>query len=70
MTDYSRMTTEDFQRILFEVLREYNGEQLVTEVPGLYSDLSEYFNNEVLDRWAAEQPEPEEDDDEENEEPV
>lgn len=52
--DYSKMTTEDFDRNLRKCLREYTAEQMLL-IPGIYEIVSEYFNNEILDRWVAEQ---------------
>ena len=54
---YAAMTDDDFNRILVEVVgREKSGTALLS-IPGIYEILSEYFNNEVLDRWEVEQAE-------------
>lgn len=63
MADYADMSTDDFDRILKELLRAMSAEQLL-DIPGIYEIVSEEYKNEVLDRWEAEQPEP---DDEEEE---
>ena len=55
MTDYSTMTQSDFDNILSEILDELTATDLLIQVPAIYSDLVEEFNNEILDRWAAEQ---------------
>ena len=53
MTDYSKMTDADFDRILRDILKGMTGEQLLS-IEGVYELVSEEFNNEILDRWAAE----------------
>ena len=58
MFNYSKMTQEDFDRILCDLLRGMNGVQLLA-VPGVAEILIEEFNNEVLERWASEQVEKE-----------
>ncbi len=47
------ITTEDFDRILEEIIDE-EGAALLT-VPGVYEATSEHFNNDVIARWTAEQ---------------
>lgn len=47
------MSNEDFHRILAEIVVEEAGDLL--GVPGVYEACSEHFNDQVLDRWAAEQ---------------
>jgi len=54
MTDYSKMTDEDFMRILGNIMQEEGGRSILA-IPGVYEAVSEHFNNEVLDRWSAEQ---------------
>jgi len=54
MTDYSKMTQEDFDNILNSILQGMNGSQLLT-IPGIYEILSEEFNNEVLTAWENKQ---------------
>jgi len=58
---YAKMTDDDFDRILAQILDEMTGEQLL-QVPGAYEAFSEHFNNEVLEKW--EEAHPEEDEDE------
>ena len=49
------ISSEDFQRILFEIINEYAPSDLVTMVPDIYSDVCEHFNNEVIERFEEEQ---------------
>ena len=53
-----KITTEDFDRLLGEVINDENvpASQLLS-VPGVYEILAEYYNNDVLDAWKAEQEE-------------
>ena len=53
MKDYSKMTQEDFDRILEQILKKMYASQLL-DIPGIYKVVSEHFNNEVLDRWKEE----------------
>jgi putative intracellular protease/amidase len=53
---YKEMTTEDFNRILSEVMDEENSSDLLA-IGGVYEAVAEHFNNEVLNRWLAEQEE-------------
>lgn len=55
MIDYSKMTNEEFDAILEEIIEEKK--RLILGAPGAYEALSEYYNNEILDRWAARNPE-------------
>lgn len=59
MSQYDKMSNEDFQRILEEIVDESPASHLLS-VPGVYEVVAEHFNNEVLSRWDDEQ----EDDDE------
>lgn len=52
--DYNEMSTEDFDRNLRKCLCARTAEQMLL-IPGIYEVVSEHFNNEVLDRWGAEQ---------------
>jgi len=58
MADYSKMTNEDFHNCLIDVIRN---EDLAIEdwlmIPGIYEIMREYYNNEVLDLWAEDNPE-------------
>lgn len=55
MADYSKMTQDDFNNTLSDILYDMTGEQLL-DIPGIYEILSEYFNNEVLEQWASSNP--------------
>ncbi len=52
MSKYSKMTNEDFIGILTSILGEKNGTDLLS-IPGIYEILAEYYNNQVLEIWAA-----------------
>jgi hypothetical protein len=67
MTDYSRMTTDDFQRILEEKVALLGTAELLA-IPGIHEILSEELNNEILEQWEEENPEPDEEPDEEDDE--
>ena len=45
-----KMTHDDVEKYLFEILSEYRGDQLVT-IPGMYEILSQHFNNEIIERY-------------------
>lgn len=49
-----------FEQKLYEILRNKTGEELVLEVPNIYSDVSEYYNNQVIDEISAESGDEEE----------
>jgi hypothetical protein len=53
-SDYDEMSQDDFDRILAEIVDEIGASQLIFEVPNIYSDVAEHFNNDVLDRWREE----------------
>lgn len=53
MTEYSWVTDEMFDQKLVEILKGYNGAQLLY-VPGIQEILSEHFNNAVLDALESE----------------
>ena len=55
MGRYDKMTTENFDQILHEIVGKYPASNLLS-VPGVYEAVSEHFNNEVLAQWASEQP--------------
>ena len=52
MTDYGKMTQEEFDSILAEIVETTPG---IIQIPGVYEILAEHFNNEVLDRWEQSQ---------------
>lgn len=56
MADYSKMTDDEFDEILLEIVREDLSSEIVTSVPGVYELVREHFNNDVLDRWAERNP--------------
>ncbi len=64
MTDYSKMTTEDFDKLLIEVLedaiQEYGWKHLLS-IGDIYATLAEEYNNAVLDKWEISQQPAEED---------
>jgi len=53
MGKYDYLTPDEFDRILAEIVKENAG--CILTIPGIYEILSEYWNNEVLDRWDSEQ---------------
>jgi len=54
---YDKMTTEEFDKYLVGAMEEYTMESIL-RMPGVYEVLSEYLNNEVLERWEEDNPEP------------
>jgi hypothetical protein len=50
MADYTKMTDQDYDDILEDIVKE-NVSTLLS-VPGAHEVFSEYFNNEVLNQWA------------------
>ncbi len=48
MTNYSKMTQEEFDDILVELL-ETDGIRHILTIDGIYEILSENYNNDVLD---------------------
>jgi cobyric acid synthase len=52
MPDYDKMTTEEFDEILREIVEK---EADIIGIPGVYEILSEYFNNDVLAVWERKQ---------------
>ena len=53
--DYSKMTDEEFDLILEEIVNE-EGANILT-LGDVNALLREYFNNEILDTWAERNPE-------------
>lgn len=49
--DYSKMTNEEFNNCLKMVLSDMSALDLIVTVPDIYSEVAEYFNNDVLDQW-------------------
>lgn len=54
---YVDITYQEFEANLNLLLREMTGEQLLAQVPDIYSEVREYFNNEVLERVLVEREE-------------
>lgn len=54
VSDYSWVTDEMFDKKLGEILEKIPGDSLVAEVPNIYSEVKEYFNNQVLQELALE----------------
>jgi hypothetical protein len=57
---YAKCSTEDFDRLLAEVLEnedivENGAASRLLTIPGVYEVLSEHFNNAVLELWELEQ---------------
>lgn len=46
--DYNKITTEEFDHALSDILNKMTGEQFMA-IPGVYEVVNEHFNNEVLD---------------------
>ena len=59
MTDYSKMTTEEFDNILTEILQAEPHAGVVLHIPGVYEIVAEEYNNAVLDEWRRRQEEAE-----------
>lgn len=53
--DYSQMTNDEFRDILADVVVDTEAATLL-DIPGIYEVLSEHFNNDVLDKWAEDNP--------------
>ena len=53
---YAKMTQEDFDTILEEIINKHPASHLLT-VPGVYEVIREHYNNEVLEFWEAANPE-------------
>lgn len=57
MPDYSKMSTEDFDRILADVMDNDNDKPSeLLSLAGIYEVVSEHYNNTVLDEWAQQNP--------------
>jgi hypothetical protein len=50
MTDYSKMTQEEFDEILMEIISEMTPASIMA-ITGVGEILREELNNEVLERW-------------------
>mgnify|MGYP005844010907 CR=1 FL=1 len=62
MPDYSKLTQDEFDTYLEEVVGTLTPVQLLA-IPGIYEILSEELNNDILALWAQDHPEAEEEDD-------
>ena len=52
--NYSKMTTDDFDRILYTRLNEETLQSIVN-IPGVYEIVSKNFSNYILEVWEYEQ---------------
>lgn len=50
MGKYDKMTQEEFDKLLEELVYE-DGASVLLSIPGVYECVSEYYNNKVLERW-------------------
>lgn len=57
MTDFSKMTDEEFDVSLRQIINEECCAEDLLRIPGIYEILSDHFNNEILSRWESEQEE-------------
>lgn len=55
MPDYGKMTQEEFDAILAEILDEQPASHLLG-VAGVYEAVAECYNNDVLNKWAENHP--------------
>lgn len=53
--DYSKMEQGELDELLEELISETKPRDLI-QIPGAYEVLSEHFNNDVLERWAEDNP--------------
>ena len=56
MSKYDKMTHDDFDRILRDIVDQSPASYLL-DVEGVYEIASEEYNDEVLERWEEEQDE-------------
>lgn len=54
MNKYSKLTDEEFDRRLGEIMDRKPASYLLT-VPGVYDILREEYNNDILDEWEKDQ---------------
>jgi len=52
--DYSKMTVDDFNETLSEILSGVKASTLLS-IPGIFEILAEEYNNDVLDKWEENQ---------------
>lgn len=55
---YAKMTDDEFDAILAAILDKMDGASIL-QIPGVYSEIAEHFNNEVLEKWEQDHPEEE-----------
>ena len=51
----ANISTEEFDNRLSAKLQEITGEQLLFYIPSIFDEVSEFFNNEIIDEWEQEQ---------------
>jgi len=69
--DFSKMTSEDFERCLDELLDDSNMYDEILQLPGVMGIVREEMNNDVMNFWADQNPDlayPKDEDDDEDEE--
>ncbi len=49
MSGYEWVTDEMFNRKLAEILGRMSGEQILLQIPEVYTEVSEHLNNQVLE---------------------
>jgi hypothetical protein len=49
-----QISNDEFDRRLDEKLSELTAKQLLELIPNIYEEISEYFNNEIIDEWEEE----------------
>lgn len=55
MDRFARMTSDDFDAILAEIMNQAPASSLLS-IPGVYECVAEHYNNEVLARWDRDNP--------------
>ena len=51
MTDHGEMTHEEYDEILCELMDEEKKPCRLLAIPGVYEEVSEYYNNSILEVW-------------------
>ena len=49
--NYDKMTQDEFDEILSELMDEEKSPSRLLAVPGIYEVVSEYYNNSILEVW-------------------
>ena len=52
---YDKLTDEEFDNILAELMDEDGPASALLSIPGIYEVVSEYYNNDILDMWERRQ---------------